>query len=155
MKKVIISPYSRLLRTGKPNPKNYPWWTQVVNKLQNLGIYVIQIGDSKQNESSIGANETIIDMPLRDLQEKIKDVDSWISVDNFFPHLCSFTEKRGVVIWGISDPLIFGYQQNINLLKNRKYLREKQFDIWENATYYEHVFMDADTIVNAVMSLMD
>ena len=151
MKKVIISPHSRMLRTGKQNAKNYPWWSEVVKLLKDADIYVIQIGESRQSEPQIGAHEVINDLNLKQLQEKVKETDGWMSVDNFFQHLCAFTpEKPGVVVWGISDPLIFGYPHNINLLKDRKYLRPKQFDIWENADFSKSVFVSPETVVDAV-----
>ena len=44
MKRVIISPYSKLLLNGKRNPKNYPFWNDVIKVLQRKKIHVIQIG---------------------------------------------------------------------------------------------------------------
>jgi hypothetical protein len=35
------------------------------------------------------------------------------------------------VIWGISDPDIFGYDYNTNILKDRKYLRPDPFGTWK------------------------
>jgi hypothetical protein len=38
----------------------------------------------------------------------------------------------GCVIWGVSDPNIFGYFYNKNILKNKSYLRNDQFGVWKN-----------------------
>jgi hypothetical protein len=43
--------------------------------------------------------------------------------------------KPGIVLWSVSDPLIYGHPENINLLKGREYLAPNQFLWWEN---YEH-----------------
>jgi hypothetical protein len=66
---------------------------------------------------------------------------TWIGVDSFFQHFCWDLGKPGIVIWGQSDPNIFGHPENINLLKDRKYLREKQFWLWEQAEYNEEAFV--------------
>lgn len=153
MKKIIISPRSRALRNGKTNPKNYPWWKEVVAVLQQNDIYVIQIGETRQNEESIGANEIILDLSLNELKLKVEECGVWASVDNFFPHLCSFTSKRGVVAFSLSDPLIFGYPNNINLLKDRKFLRNDQFGIWENVEYNEKAFVSPDVVVDSIKKL--
>jgi ADP-heptose:LPS heptosyltransferase len=155
MKKIIISPRSRLLRNGKINPKNFPWWKEVVTALQQDDIYVIQIGETRQNEEQIGANEIVLDLSLNELKNKIEECDAWASVDNFLHHLCSFTSKRGVVIFSLSDPLIFGYPKDINLLKDRKYLRTDQFGIWESAEYNEKAFPPVDIVVNAIKALIE
>ena len=38
---IIISPYSKALRNDKPNPKNYPYWDEV---LKGIKEPVVQIG---------------------------------------------------------------------------------------------------------------
>jgi hypothetical protein len=86
-------------------------------------------------------------MPLESLLELLKRCETWISVDNFFPHLANLQKKAGYVIWGQSDPKIFGYAYNNNLLKDRLFLREKQFDIWECVEYREDVFLTPEEIV--------
>ena len=40
---------------------------------------------------------------------------------------------------------------NKNLLKDRKYLRPLQFDIWEAAKVIDEAFVDAQTVVEAVL----
>ena len=50
--------------------------------------------------------------------------------------------------------MLFGYEQNINLLKDRKYLRQNQFDIWENDVFTEEAFVAADVVVNAVEEML-
>jgi len=152
MKKILISPYSRKLRKEGKNPKNFPYWTDVVAKLRERGFYIIQIGI--KGEDLIGADEVKFDLQLESLKEELNDCFTWISVDNFFNHFASFYRKKGIVIFGKSDPNIFGYEENINLLKDRKYLRSNQFDIWENETYSEEVFINTDVVIVSVESIV-
>ena len=150
MYKIIISPYSRMMRNGKPNPKNYPYFEEVVKGLKEKDCHVTQIGIEGEAEIS-GVNERLVRKSLKGLEKLIKECDSWIAVDNFFPHLCHLQRKPGVVIFGQSNPKIFGHPENTNLLKDKKYLREKQFDIWEATTYIEESFIDASTVINSVL----
>jgi hypothetical protein len=55
--------------------------------------------------------------------------------------------KPGIVLWGQSDPLIFGHPENNNLLKDRKYLREKQFWWWEQCDYNAEAFVRPEEII--------
>ena len=146
MKKIVlISPFAKKMRTRLPdgqektNPKNYPYWKEVVQALQKNNCHIIQIG--VEGESSIGADEVRHNLNLHDLQKLLNSCDSWISVDSFFQHLAWDCGKPGIVLFGQSDPNIFGHPENINLLKDRSYLREKQFWWWEQCEYKEDAFV--------------
>ena len=147
-KKIVISPWSKKLRNDGFNSKNYPYWNKLVKKLKNAGAYVIQIG--VEGEPSIDADEFLKDRTITQLKEIILSSDIWISVDNFLPHFCNLLGKRGIVIFGKSNPDIFGYPQNLNILKDRKYLRQNQFDIWESESYEPIVFLSADEIFKLI-----
>lgn len=150
MKKIIISPYSRALRNGKNNPKNYPWWNEVVALLKEKGGRVIQVGT--KGEKPLEGVETVeFNLPLKELRDMLDECDTWASVDNFFQHLAFLHGKPGVVVFGQSNPLIFGHPQNKNLLKDPKYLREKQFDIWESCQYLNEAFVSPDIVVAALL----
>ena len=148
---IIISPYSRPLRNNLPNAKNYPYWSQVVKLLKEKDYEITQIGMT--GETPIGTDEILFDLPLNTLKEHVLKADCCISVDNFFPHFCANFNKFGIiVIWGKSDPNIFGYPKNINLLKDRGYLRSDQFRWWEDVPYDPSVFVSPEEVVKAVQS---
>lgn len=152
--KVIIAPFSAKLRTVPVNPKNYPvrFWAQVLTRLTALDIDVIQIGVTGEPRLQ-GVTQFVTNWPLDKLVELMRRCDTFISVDSFFPHLCHLHGlKSGVVIWGQSDPLIFGHPENTNLLKDRKHLRALQFQHWEDVVYDESVFVLPDEVVNAVLA---
>jgi hypothetical protein len=148
MKTIIISPFSRQLRNGENNPKNFPFWPDLIELLRNDGIKTIQIG--KGQEPTIWADEKVFDASLKKLGELLHTTDGWISVDNFFPHLAMYHKKPGIVIWSVSDPKIFGYEENFNILKDRKYLRLKQFDIWEAYPFVPEAFYSANEIYKII-----
>ena len=149
MHKIIISPYSRQLRNGKLNPKNYPFWPELIKLLKKKNMYVIQVGVTGEKEFE-DVDEVIFDKPLKELVVLLSECDYWISVDNFFQHLAYVNNKPGFVIFGQSDPNIFGHKENENILKDRKYLREKQFDIWERIEHTNDCFVEPNVIMDRI-----
>lgn len=150
MKKIIISPCSRMLRNGKRNPKNYPYWQDLVQLLKEQGFFVIQVGQEGE-EKLLGVDEYVFNRSLRELKQLLKEVNTWIAVDNFFHHLAYTVNASGIVIFGQSDPLIFGHSINENILKDRSYLRNAQFDIWEAAEYREDCFVAPSVVLGSVL----
>ena len=148
-KTIIIAPFSRNLRNGKRNPKNWPYWKELVKELKKLKHKVIQVGLIGEPEVK-GVDEFLKGKSLAELSELIEKTDTWISVDSFFPHLAHLQKKRGIVIFGQGNPEIFGHLENLNIFKHRKYFREKQFDIWESVEYNEEAFVKPDKVIEAL-----
>lgn len=142
---IIISPYSKMLRNGKMNPKNYPYWKELIKLLKSENI--VQVGVTGEEKL---VNDFRKNLSLDELVSLIKKCNYWISVDNFFPHLSRHVGKPGVVIWGVSDPKIFGYPENLNILKNRSLLRPNQFDLWESFDFDPNVFVKPSEIVKQI-----
>lgn len=150
MNTVLISPYSKTLRNGKVNPKNYPFWNEVINELSGGDVRVIQLGVSGEDKFN-NVNGYAFDKTLEELEVMVKECTTWCSVDNFFQHFCYSLGKPGVVIFGQSDPLIFGHDLNDNLLKSRSYLREPQFNFWESVEYSKECFVEPQVVVEAIL----
>jgi hypothetical protein len=151
--KIIISPHSRVLRNGKRNPKDYPWWYDVVKQLKTRPETVItQVGVSGE-KSVAGVDSVRHDLSFDDLEKLVLGCDTWAAVDNFFPHFCHLLRRPGVVLFGKSDPRLFGYEENVNLLKDRSRLRKNQYDIWETEEYDEFCFVGPEMISEAVTRL--
>jgi hypothetical protein len=66
----------------------------------------------------------------------------------------NYNRKQGVVIFSQSSPDIFGYKENVNLLKHKKYLREKQFWLWEQCEYNKDAFVTAEAVHAAVLKVL-
>jgi hypothetical protein len=64
-----------------------------------------------------------------------------------FQHLAWSEGKPGIVLWGISDPLIFGHPENTNLLKGREYLASNQFLWWEAHEFDADRFVKPDVVL--------
>ena len=141
---IIISPYAKKLREEKIHPKNYPYWNYVIEKIKEE---IIQVGveGELQLVSDFRKN-----LSMSELKSLILECKTWISVDSFFQHYCWELEKPGIVLFGPSDPNIFGHPENINLLKDRKYLREKQHWLWEQCDFDENAFVKSNEVINAL-----
>lgn len=146
---IIISPYSRPLRNGGNNPKNYPFWEELIFKLKGYDLNVLQIGAWKE-QPLLGVDNVIFGASLNTLLINLREALTFICVDNFLPHFAHFYNIPGIVLWGQSDPTIFGYPENDNLLLSRKHLRPKQFDIWEGIEYKEQVFVKPDVVISVL-----
>jgi ADP-heptose:LPS heptosyltransferase len=153
MKTVLISPYSRKLRNGGVNPKDYPYWAELVSMMRIDGWIVTQIGTNGEKQIE-GVNEFLTNLSLGDLEDKIGACDTWISVDNFIQHFAWYHGKKGIVIFGQSDPLVFGHNTNINVLKNRSYLRQFQFAPWEDCKVKDDAFVQPVVVMEHLTSIV-
>ena len=87
----------------------------------NFVNYKILMGDSSDNLPGVNG------LGPKKLLKLAQESNAWISVDSFFQHFCSYYKiPNGIVIFSQSDPNIFGYPGNINILKDRAYLRPDQ-----------------------------
>jgi ADP-heptose:LPS heptosyltransferase len=147
---IIISPYAQKLRNGKINPKNYPYWQELV-ELLHKDHELVQVGVDREDQLVPDFRKNL---SLAELTELVNACDTWISVDSFFQHFCWDLQKPGIVLWAQSDPIIFGHPENINLLKDRKYLRAHQFHLWEQCEYRKDAFVDPETVIKHIHQLI-
>ena len=134
---IVISPYSRPLNNGKTNPKNYPFWEELISMIEEP---IVQIG--VEGEAKL-VDDFRKGLPISQLKELLRECRTWISCDSFFQHLGWIEGKKGIVLWSVSDPLIYGHPENTNLLKDRKYLAGNQFLWWEAYDHNEETFVPA------------
>lgn len=145
---IIIAPYAQQLRNGKENPKNFPYWKELIAMIDEP---IVQVGVSKEQQL---VEDFRPNLSLSELTTLIQECKTWISVDSFFQHFCWDLKKPGIVIWSQSDPTIFGHTENINLLKDRKYLRPNQFHIWEQCEYNKDAFVEPSQVVKEIKNFI-
>jgi len=140
---IIISPFAQKLRNGNLNPKNYPieYWKELIKMIDEP---IIQVGVEGEEQL---VDTFVKNMPLPRLRELLQECRTWIGVDSFFQHLGWDEGKQGIVLWGPSDPLIFGHPENINLLKDRSYLVENQFIWWEATPHSNSRFVEPQKVI--------
>jgi ADP-heptose:LPS heptosyltransferase len=148
MDNIILAPFAQRC-VGKINAKHYPYWEEVVDLIKDK-YHLIQLGTPEDEVYC----EDFRHLNLMQIEELLKECKTFITTDSFLTHLAHRIGKRGIVIYGISDPLLFGYPENINLLKDRKYLRELQFWPWPGVKHSHKPFVDAQTVANALKELL-
>ena len=82
----------------------------------------------------------------------IDATDTWVCPDTWLQHQATET-KKGVVIWSRSDPKLFGYESNINLLADEKYLRAAQWATWHDVDYIEEAFLPYEEVISALKKI--
>jgi ADP-heptose:LPS heptosyltransferase len=138
---IIIAPYAQKLRNGKENPKNYPYWKELIAIIDQP---IVQVGVKGEQQL---VEDFRLNLSISELTQLVQECKTWISVDSFFQHFCWDLKKPGIVIWSQSDPIIFGHKENINLLKDRSYLRKDQFHIWEQCEYNKDAFISPTQVL--------
>ena len=145
---IIISPYSKKLLSGKRNPKDYPYWDDL---LKNISEPVVQVGIDGEEQLTEDFRKNLSISELKDL---IKQCDTWISCDSFFQHLAWDQGRPGIVLWSVSDPLIYGHPENVNLLKDRSFLAANQFLWWESCDHVSEKFVEPQLVVDSLNKLL-
>jgi ADP-heptose:LPS heptosyltransferase len=145
---ILISPYAKALNNGNTNPKNYPYWEELIAWIQiNVGFDIVQVGIEGEKQL---VNDFRKNLPIKELKTLIQECDIWIGCDSFFQHLAWTMKKKGIVLWSVSDPNIFGHPENINLLKDRSYLVQKQFLWWEFVAHNPEAFVKPLEVVKYI-----
>lgn len=134
---------------GKPSPKDYPHAQELAAKLQeNYEVIQVAGNDDLQVVSDVRRNLT-----FDEVGKLISESDGGVCVDSYLQHHFWFTGRRAVVLFGISDPLIFGHPENLNLLRDRSFLRPQQFDLYYTNQYNTEAFVKPGEVMEAVMHL--
>lgn len=157
---VLFSLFSKLTHnTKKTSPKSYPLdeGIKLVKLLKEKEIFTVQIGISE--EPDIEADIRYNNLPFIELKELFFKIDSFIGADNFFHHFAHYYDpnKKGIVIFSQSDPKLFGYFSNINLLKSEKYLRpgKEQYQYWEDVFYLSEAFVSPEVILDNMSTILN
>jgi hypothetical protein len=141
---ILIAPFARKMRNGMPHAKDYPFWSELLKMIKEP---VVQIGVTGEKRLTKDFRK---DLELPELEKLVMECRTWVSVDSFLPHLAKHLGKTGIVLWSLSDPDIFGYPENVNLLKDRTYLRSDQFAIWEAVTLNPEAFVGPEVVYAAL-----
>lgn len=144
---ILISPYAKKLHNGKLNPKNYPYWKELIELIGESNIIQIGIEGEEQLVSDFRKN-----LPILELKKLLDSCTNWISCDSFFQHLAWSVGKRGIVLWSVSDPNIYGHKENINLLKDRSYLSPNQFLWWEQTPHNSDAFVAPSVVIENLLN---
>lgn len=144
---IIISPYSKKLLNGKENPKNYPYWRELIAMIDD---HIVQVGVEGEEQLVPDFRKNL---SIAELRQLLRECKTFISCDSFVQHLGWDVGKKGIVLWSVSDPNIYGHPENINLLKDRKYLAENQFLWWEFVNHNPESFVSPEEVFYNLQNL--
>ena len=134
---------------GRPSPKDYPKVKELAELLENEDE-VIQVGGG--NDEQVCQNFQP-NLSFDGLGKLIHASRTGVCVDSYLSHCYWYFGRRAIVLFGISDPLIFGHPENLNLLVDRKFLRPRQFDLYYLDQYNPQAFVDPPTVMKALQCL--
>lgn len=137
---IVISPYSKKLLNGKENPKNYPYWRELIAMIDD---HIVQVGVEGEEQLVPDFRKNL---SIAELKQLVRECKTFISCDSFVQHFGWAEGKQGIVLWSVSDPNIYGHPENINLLKDRKYLAENQFLWWEFVNHNPESFVSPEEV---------
>lgn len=143
---IIVHAFGTKQKDGSLNAKTYTKWKDLLEFFKNEEIIQVGVKGDQQIAKNFQVNKSI-----RQVQEFLKACEFFISIDSFLPHAAHLVGKKGVVIWSQSDPNIYGYPENLNLLRDRKYLRPDQFGMWEGCPHNPDAFMSAREIYEKII----
>lgn len=138
---IIIHPFAKPLKNGKTNPKNYPYWQELISKIDEP---IVQVGVAGEQQLVEDFRQNL---SIKELEALLAECRTWIAVDSFFQHLAWRAGKKGIVLWSVSDPNIFGHPENINLLKDRVNLAPNQFLWWDFTEYDPEKFVKPEEVI--------
>ncbi len=148
MLSLFAQPSPPLLEHNLPSPKDYPWPKELASLLLDQEHDVIQCGAGKEPQF---VDTYLKDLPFNDLRQHLFNVELLVAVDSYLQHLAWFMQKRSLVIFSISDPLIFGHADlHVNMLKDRKYLRANQFDLYYANQFNNDAFPTPEEVLTVI-----
>ena len=143
--RILIAPYARTHDHKKVNAKDYPYMNSLVKKLSDAGYRVSQIGVEGE-PAIIGVENFYINQPIKKIPQLLKEHSTFISVDTFLQHIAALHSWRGFVIWGMSDPEIFGHEMHCNIVKSKEYFRANQYNVWMNEEPKPDAFLESSIV---------
>ena len=129
---------------GQPSPKDYPHPKELAILLHRNGHSVVQVGGGQDEQVTPDFRK---DLPFKEVGELINNFSTAICVDSYLQHHCWYLGKKAIVLWGMSDPEIFGHKEHTNLLQDRKYLRSNQFDLYYTNQYCSEAFVPPERVL--------
>lgn len=146
--RILLAPFSKPMPQG--NAKNYPYWEELIAALNGHDLIQIALPDEPKLVSDVR-----VGLSLAEIKGLLNNCDLFISVDSFLPHLAHTIGKSGIVLWGKSDPAIFGYHENINLVGDPSLFRADQFKWWMEEQPNPAAFVSAKTAAHYVRRFGD
>ena len=131
---------------GSPSPKDYPFARELAQQLEK-DYELVQVGGG--NDEQI-AKDFRTNLSFDELGKLVAESQTGVCVDSYLQHYYWYLGRRAIVLFSVSDPVIFGHPENLNLLKDRKFLRPNQFHLYYSNQYNPEAFVSPHEVLKAL-----
>lgn len=145
---ILIAPYAAKLPSGNTNPKNYPFWPDLLALIDQP---VVQVGVDGEEQLTPDFRKNL---SIQELRELLRQCDTLICCDSFMQHLAWDEGVKAIVLWSVSDPVIYGHPEHINLLKNRANLVKNQFLWWNFVVHDKSQFIKPEIVYKHLTKIL-
>jgi len=128
------------------SPKSYPLAKALANMIVS-SHEVIQLGGEEDEQLAPDFRKNL---SFAEVGNLISKCDTAICVDSYLQHHCWFLNKKAIVLWGVSDPLIFGHSMHLNLIRDRNCLRKNQFDLYYANEHRPEAFVSPEEVMDII-----
>jgi len=119
-KNLVIAPYSDSPRKMMPLAR----WEAIVESLAKEGYVILQVG--KSNEVPIRGAYSLLGLTTpQQLVSLLARCNAVITVDNFVMHCSHLAGTPAVVLWGPTDPCVYGYSGQIHISPSNDFCKLK------------------------------
>jgi ADP-heptose:LPS heptosyltransferase len=132
--------------SGQPSPKDYPHAKELAELLET-DHELIQVAGNGDVQV---AKDVRRNLPFKEVGKLIEESDTGICVDSYLQHYYWYLNRRAIVLFGPSDPVVFGHPENLNLLRDRSYLRPNQFDLYYTTDYKPEAFVSPQEVLDVL-----
>lgn len=153
--KIILCLQAKKLPDGSPNAKTYPleYSKTLIELLKTNEYRLVQIGDL--TDVQLPTDNCIFNTSFEKFKSEILSADLVVAVDTYAQHLAWYCNKPCVCIFSKSNPEIFGHKENVNIFKDAKYFRPKQFDYWKTESYDIASFIEPIKVYQIIKSYLE
>src|SRR3989338_4160 len=118
---VLIAPSSDAPRKMMP----LHVWIDLVQLLRKEGLFVLQLGKHQDTHIKGAYSLLGVTSPAQAIGLACR-CSAIVTVDNFFVHVAHLVGVPAVVVWGPTDPHVYGYPEQIHLKGSREYCQERE-----------------------------
>jgi ADP-heptose:LPS heptosyltransferase len=112
------------MQNGKPNPKNWPYWFELISLLVSAGHHIEQCGE--EHDTRI-CGSFIHRISMETVIEDLNRYDLCLCVDTWLQHAAVAAGVPAVVIWTATNPEVFGNAANINVVAESPRFAKDQY----------------------------
>jgi len=117
---VLIQPYAanHISNPSNQMTKNKDWfldlWEELISKLAD-DYAIVQVGGKNEKELKGVSWSLVGSTSIRQTAALVHECKFFISIDSVIQHIGCAVNKKGIVLFGRSDPKTFGHNSNLNI----------------------------------------